>query len=124
MYELQVSGALGHQGIQTLITCLQHLSGEEYGDVRRSAYFNGEFQGFGSAYRFATRLPRERVESFSVVINKFANKSGSRTRSPASGPLRTVHAPFGAHGSSLHKGIVRHPVTPLHFQHKYEVHGN
>ena len=32
---------------------------------------------------------------------------------PAPGPLRTVHAPFSAHGSSLYKGILRHPATPL-----------
>jgi hypothetical protein len=93
MYELQVSGALEHQGIKTLITCLQDLSGEEYGDVRRSAYFNGEFQGFGSAYRFATRLARERVESFSVVINKFANKRSIKlpTRGQANTELKITY---------------------------------
>jgi hypothetical protein len=30
-------------------------------------------------------------------------------------PLRTVRAPLGAYGSSLCKGICRHPVVQLHF---------
>ena len=30
-------------------------------------------------------------------------------------PLRTVRAPLGAYGSSLYKGICRHPVVQLHF---------
>jgi hypothetical protein len=30
-------------------------------------------------------------------------------------PLRTVRAPLGAYGSSLYKGIYRHPVAQLHF---------
>jgi hypothetical protein len=30
-------------------------------------------------------------------------------------PLRTVRAPLGAYGSSLYKGICRHPVAQLHF---------
>jgi hypothetical protein len=29
-------------------------------------------------------------------------------------PLRTVRAPLGAYGSSLYKGICRHPVAQLH----------
>ncbi len=36
--------------------------------------------------------------------------SGSRMRLPASNPLRTVHASFPAHGSSLYKGAVKHPA--------------
>jgi hypothetical protein len=47
------------------------------------------------------------------ICNRPYVESGSRARSPASGPLRTVHAPFGAHGSSLNEGIFRHPVTQL-----------
>ena len=35
-------------------------------------------------------------------IARLRRLSGSRTRLPASSPLRTVHAPFNAHGSSLH----------------------
>ena len=35
--------------------------------------------------------------------------SGSRTRLPAPSPLRTVRAPFGAHGSSLSKGCLSTP---------------
>ena len=42
-----------------------------------------------------------------------ARVSGSRTRLPAPSPLRTVHGPFGPHGSSLYKGILRHPATLL-----------
>ena len=39
--------------------------------------------------------------------------SGSQTRLPASNPLRTVHASFPAHGSSLYKGTFKYPVIPL-----------
>ena len=41
--------------------------------------------------------------------------SGSRTALLRYGPLRTVRAPLGAYGSSLYKGIYRHPVVQLHF---------
>jgi hypothetical protein len=51
-------------------------------------------------------------------------ESGSRTRSPASSPLRTVHAPFGAHGSSLNEGIFRHPVTQRNFRRNANTDGN
>jgi hypothetical protein len=39
--------------------------------------------------------------------------SGSWSRLPASSPLRTVHGSFDPHGSSLYKGIFRHPVSQL-----------
>ena len=41
--------------------------------------------------------------------------SGSRTRLPAPSPLRTVHASFDAHGSSLYEGTFRYPVSQLYF---------
>lgn len=41
--------------------------------------------------------------------------SGSQTRLPASNPLRTVHASFPAHGSSLCESTFRHPV--IHHRH-------
>lgn len=41
--------------------------------------------------------------------------SGSPTQLPAPSPLRTVHATFAAHGSSLYKGIFRYPVSLLKF---------
>jgi len=50
--------------------------------------------------------------------------SGSRTQSPAPGPLRTVHASFNAHGSSLYKGILRHPVTQPRVRRNAEFYGN
>ena len=37
--------------------------------------------------------------------------SGSQTRLPTSNPLRTAHARFPAHGSSLYKGAVKHPAV-------------
>ena len=51
-------------------------------------------------------------------------QSGSWTRLPAPSPLRTVHASFEAHGSSLYKGIFRHPVIQLRFRRKTDFYGN
>jgi len=49
---------------------------------------------------------------------------GSQTRSPASSPLRTVHGSFDPHGSSLCKGIFRHPVSQLYFRQTNDFYGN
>uniref|UniRef100_E6QSZ3 Uncharacterized protein n=1 Tax=mine drainage metagenome TaxID=410659 RepID=E6QSZ3_9ZZZZ len=49
------------------------------------------------------------------------NHSGSQTRLPAPSPLRTVHATFTAHGSSLYKSVFRHPVSQL-LQHLHNTH--
>jgi len=49
------------------------------------------------------------------------NQSGSQTRLPAPSPLRTVHATFTAHGSSLYKSVFRHPVSQL-LQHLHNTH--
>ena len=51
-------------------------------------------------------------------------ESGSWTRLLAPSPLRTVLATFTAHGSSLCKGIFRHPVTQLRFQRDTDFYGN
>ena len=51
-------------------------------------------------------------------------KSGSQARLPAPSPLRTVHGSFDPHGSSLVKGILRHPVTQLHVRHENDCYGN
>src|ERR1019366_1847698 len=44
-------------------------------------------------------------------------KSGSHARLPAHSPLRTVRGSFDPYGSSLVKGIVRHPATPRRYRH-------
>jgi hypothetical protein len=50
--------------------------------------------------------------------------SGSWARLPASSPLRTVHGSFDPHGSSLCKGISRHPVSQRYFRQTNDFYGN
>jgi len=50
--------------------------------------------------------------------------SGSRTALLRYGPLRTVRAPLGAYGSSLYKGICRHPVAQLLLRRIADSYGN
>jgi len=65
----------------------------------------------------AARLPLRSEPAKSQFLRPNAHGriwlSGSQTRSPASNPLRTVHASFPAHGSSLYKGAIKHPAMPL-----------
>ena len=42
------------------------------------------------------------IERLIGTVRREYLESGSRTRLPAPSPLGTVHAPFGAHGSSLY----------------------
>jgi hypothetical protein len=65
----------------------------------------------------AARLPLRSEPAKSQFLRPNAQGriwlSGSQTRLPASNPLRTVHASFPAHGSSLYKGTVMYPAIPL-----------
>ena len=67
-------------------------------------------QTFGDLANFNPHL---HVLAADGVFGADGRESGSRTRLPAPGPPRTVRASFDAHGSSLYKGIFRHPATQL-----------
>ena len=56
-----------------------------------------------------------RIDSWLLVSRCSTAPSGSQTRLPAPGPLRTVRASFPAYSSSLYEGILRHPVILLIF---------
>ncbi len=66
----------------------------------------------------------DRAQQVGDILPNNIHQSGSRMRLPASGPLRTVHASFDAHGSSLYEGILRHPVTQLNIWRRTTCHGN
>lgn len=63
----------------------------------------------------AARLPLRSEPAKSQFLRPRAHGriwlSVSQTRSPAPNPLRTVHASFPAHGSSLYKGTLKYPAT-------------
>lgn len=65
----------------------------------------------------APRLPLRNDPAKSQLLRPRAHGliwlSGSQTRLPAPNPLRTVHASFPAHGSSLYKSTVKYPAIPL-----------
>jgi hypothetical protein len=65
-----------------------------------------------SQVHFQRDVSRQRCQRSTACGKTQMILAGSWARSPASSPLlRTVHGSFDPHGSSLCKGIFRHPVS-------------
>src|SRR6202051_3677851 len=69
-----------------------------------------------SQVHFQREVSRQRCQRSTACAKTEMILARSWARSPAPSPLlRTVHGSFDPHGSSLCKGIFRHPVSQLYF---------